>query len=132
MALSGLGIILFLVSVVVAVRRYRRGHSGPLMAAQGMRLGVAFGLISYVVVLIIPAVYYAQHFAEFQQLMLTIQQQAAGNPDPRVQQLAHWVVTSQGTLVLVTFAMVVFLVFILLISATVGAVAASFSGGKRN
>lgn len=131
-ALNGLGILLFVASIVIAIRSYARDHPGPLRPSQGMRLGAAAGIISYVVFVTIIVVYTTQHFAEFQQQwVLTVQQFFARYPDPQVQQYAHWAAGNQGMLVLLPLSAVIALVFLLLLSIAVGAATAGLSRNKR-
>lgn len=132
-AAAGLfGIVLFLVSLIIAIAVYRREHPGPLTATQGAGLGAVMGLLASVVLAIFFTGYLSLHFSEQrQQTLQTLQQRMGGNTDPQTQALIHWAGTDHGFLVLSIGSMVVATLFTVLISAAIGALTASLSGTKR-
>lgn len=128
-----LGVILFVVSIVVSIRRYRNEHAGPLVASHGMRLGAASGLLSYLVVLVFVIARVASDFGEFQrEWLLNMQQRINSNADPQVQQIAHWAASHQGMIVLIPVSAMLGLVLVLLFSGVIGALAAAFSREERH
>lgn len=125
------GIVLLLVSLVVAIAVYRREHPGLLTATQGAGLGAVMGLLASVVLAIFFAGYLSLHFSEQrQQTLQTLQQRLGGNTDPQTQALIHWAGTDRGFLVLSIGSMVLATLFTVLISAAIGALTASVSGSK--
>lgn len=132
-AAAGLfGIVLFLVSLIIAIAVYRREHPGPLTTTQGAVLGAVMGLVSYIFVLIYAAVEASRHFGEFRRQWLdNLQQRMGTNPDPQIQQFIHWASTNQGILVLSLVSAVITAVFIAVVTGIIGAITASASGKRR-
>jgi Protein of unknown function (DUF4199) len=125
------GVVLFLVSLVIAIRRYAREHEGPLTASQGARLGVRTAMVSYLVVLIFSAVRVAIDFSEFrQQWLQNLQQKTGGNPDPQIQRIAEWAAGNQGILVLSLISVLISAVLIAIFCGLIGAIVASSSREK--
>lgn len=124
-----LGLLVFVVSLVFLVWRYRRDHLGPLRAMQGAKMGAFNGLISFLVATAVDA---ALFHAEYrQQMMDELHRRFAGNPDPQVQHFVQWAGTNQGFAVLVIFSLVFLLVIFLIVSSFIGAVSVSFSASKN-
>lgn len=132
-AAAGLfGIVLFLVSLIVAIAVYRREHPGTLTTTQGAALGAVMGLVSYLFVLIYAAVEAGRHFGEFRQQWLdNLQQRMGSNPDPQIQQFIHWAATNQGILVLSLVSAVITGVFIAVVTGMIGAITAAASRQRR-
>lgn len=129
--LGWLGVILFLVSLIIAINAYRSDQGGPLRASQGVWMGALTGLVSYAVVLTIDIVQALRDFGDFrQQWVQNVQQRLGSNPDPQVQQLAHWAVTNHGIIVLTLLSAVITAVFVVVFSGIVGALTASMSGKR--
>lgn len=126
------GIILFLVSLVIAISRYRREQNGTLTASQGGRLGAVMGLVSYLVVVIMVTVQVALRFADFrQQWLQNLQQRMGSNPDPQIQGFIHWAATDQGILVISLVSTIISAILVGVIAGLIGAVTASSGGSKR-
>lgn len=132
-AAAGLfGIVLLLVSLVVAIAVYRRDHPGPLTATQGAVLGAVMGLVSYLFVLIYATVEAGRHFSEFRQQWLdNLQQRVGTNPDPQIQQFIHWASSNQGILVLGLVSAVITAVFVGVMTGVIGAITAAASRQRR-
>lgn len=123
-----LGVLVFVVSLVFVVWRYRRDHQGSLRAMQGAKMGAFNGLISFLVATAVDA---ALFHAEYrQQMMVELHRRFAGNPDPQVQHFVQWAGTNQGFAFLVIFSLVFLLVIFLIVSSFIGAVSVSFSASK--
>lgn len=124
-----LGLLVFVVSLVFLVWRYRREHQGSLRAMQGAKMGAFNGLISFLVATAVDA---ALFHAEYrQQMMDELHRRFAGNPDPQLQHFVQWAGTNQGFAVLVIFSLVFLLVIFLIVSSFIGAVSVSFSASKN-
>ena len=125
-----LGILLLLpISVVIAVRLYRKRHFVALRPGQGARLGLAMGLITFCgfAPVFVAVITLNQSF--HQQLLEGMSQAAARNPDPQVRQIMDSMLnTPQGFAILVGFSLIFFLAIILAISSAAGAVAVRAQG----
>lgn len=121
-----LGIVLLMpISVVIAVRMYRKRHFIDLRGGQGVRLGLAMGLISFLGFAPVFAAVITLNQTFHQQLLEGMSQAAARNPDPQVRQIMDSMLnTPQGFAVLVGFSLIFFLAIILLVSSATGALAA--------
>jgi phosphatidylglycerophosphate synthase len=125
------GVILFLVSLVIGIRRYAREHEGHLTASQGARLGAGTAMVSYLVVLIFFVVQVVIDFSEFrQQWLQSLQQKTGGNPDPQIQRFAEWAAGNQGILVLSLVSALISAVLIAIFCGLIGAIVASSSREK--
>lgn len=127
-----LGIVLLLpAAVVIAVRMYRKRHFVAMRSAQGARLGLVMGLISFCGFAPVFAAVITLNQSFHQQLLEGMSQAAARNPDPQVRQIMESMLnTQQGFAILVGFSLVFFLVIILIITSAVGALATR-SAGKQ-
>ncbi|HEY6249619.1 MAG TPA: hypothetical protein VI685_06635 [Candidatus Angelobacter sp.] len=126
--LAPLGLLFFVASIVFLVGRYRRDHQGPLRPVQGAKLGAFNGLITFVVAAAMDAALF--HEAYRQQIMLGLQKQFGGNPDPKIQQFVHWVGTNQGLAFFVAFSLILGLAIFLIVSSFIGAISVSFSSNR--
>jgi len=61
-----------------------------------------------------------------------VQQQTAGNPDPRAQQVVQFVATRPGLILFTVFLAIFTLAFFLVLSSAVGALTAAFSRSKTH
>lgn len=127
-----LGILLFLVSLVVAIAVYRREHPTPLTTMQGATLGAVMGLVSWLFVLIFSTVKASLDWAKFRQDWLdNLHQRIGTNPDPQLQPFIHWASTNQGIVVIILLSAVITAVFIAVLTGIIGAITASASGKRR-
>ncbi|HEY6349791.1 MAG TPA: hypothetical protein VI636_10300 [Candidatus Angelobacter sp.] len=123
-----LGLLFFVASIVFAVGRYGREHQGPLRASQGAKMGAFNGLVSFVVTTTLATTLF--HEEQRQQIMQMLQKQLGSISDPLFQRMVHWMMTSQGYVVLVIFSMLVGLAIFLIVSSFIGAVTVSFSAHR--
>lgn len=108
------------------VALYYRRTRVPLTRAMGARIGAAGGLAAFVVVAIIVGAEMAAGGGRFVAMVQqTLQQQIAGNPDPRAQEMLQRLLTPGGIAMLVTLGMILFLVMVLIFSALGGALSAA-------
>ena len=121
-----LGIVLLLpLSVVIAIRIYRKRHFVALRPGQGARLGFVVGLISFCGFAPVFAAVITMNQTFHQQLLEGMSQAAARNPDPQVRQIMESMLnTREGFAILVSFSLVFFLAIILAITGAAGAIAA--------
>ncbi len=128
-----LGFVLWVVAAgLVGVAFYRRRvPSGTLTPRMGARIGLISGLFGFGVFAFLMAMELLAGSGRFRELLQQMLQQAvARNPDPRAQQAMQQLMTPAGLALLVTFAMVLFLVVFLVFSAAGGALGAWLMGGK--
>jgi hypothetical protein len=131
--LSLAGMLVFVVGIAFAIVLYRPHHQGPLLASQGARLGAFAGLLSFAVLLFLTVLAVAPNPGEYRkQLVLAVQQQTAGNPDPRAQQVAQFVATRPGLILFTVFLVIFTLAFFVVLSSAVGALTAAFSRSKTH
>jgi hypothetical protein len=128
-----LGILLLLpLTVVIAVRMYRKRHFVALRGGQGARLGFVLGLISFCGFAPVFAAVITLNQTFHQQLLEGMSQAAARNPDPQVRQIMESMLTTrEGFAILVGFSLVFFLAIILAITTAVGAIAARSASRQR-
>ena len=127
-----LGIVLFLVSLVVAIAVYRREHPTPLTTMQSATLGAVMGLVSWLFVLIFSTVKASLDWAKFRQDWLdNLHQRIGANPDPQLQPFIHWASTNQGIIVLSLVSAVITAVFVAVVTGVIGAITASASRQRR-
>ena len=126
--LAPIGLLIFFGAIIYSVNRYRREHAGPLSPAKGARLGAFNGLISFVVAAVIQSV--LNHAEMRQQMLQTLQQRYAGNPDPQIQQVLHWVATTQGFAIFMIFVLLSLFFVFLIIASFAGALTVTLSGHK--
>jgi hypothetical protein len=127
-AFAPIGLLFFVASIVFTVGRYTRNHQGPLRASHGAKMGAFNGLISFVVTVALVALLFRHEF--HQQMMQALQKQYGGNTDPQIQQLVHWMSTSQGYTFLVIFSIVFGLAVLLIVSSFIGAISVTFSANR--
>lgn len=126
------GILVFLAGVILPVSRYRRLHSGPLLASHGARLGAFTGFLTFLVALALGTLLALNNTGEIrQQISLAVQQRAAAHPDPNAQQVVQFMATNQGLMLVAIFAVIFSLVFCLALSSAAGALTAAFSSNKQ-
>jgi hypothetical protein len=124
-----LGLPIFLGAIVYTVGRYRRECAGHLSALQGAKLGAFNGFVSFVAASILQAAF---DHGEYRRLMtLELQRRFAGNPDPQVQQFAHWAASDAGFLALMLFSLLFLLAIFLIVSSFAGALTATFSSNRQ-
>lgn len=130
--LPPVGVLLLLpLSVVIAIRMYRRQHFGALRPGQGARLGVAMGLISFCGFAPVFASLITFNASFHQELLDGMAQAAARNPDPQARQIMEAMINSpQGFAILVAFSLIFFLLIILAFTASAGAIATAASTSK--
>jgi hypothetical protein len=122
-------------SVLWSIFIYRRQVPGAaLTPGRGARMGATLGLLSagfFSMVLVTVA---ALKPAEFRALMLqALQQAAAQNPDPQVQQmLQSWFQGPNGMAVFVAIFAITALVIFLVCTSTAGALAGLFSANRAD
>lgn len=127
-----LGIVMFLVSLVVAIAVYRREHPTPLTTMQGATLGAAMGLVSWLFVLIFSTVKASLDWARFRQDWLdNLHQRIGTNPDPQLQPFIHWASTNQGIIVVSLVSAVITAVFVGVMTGVIGAITAAASRQRR-
>lgn len=127
--LAPIGLLFFVASIVFAVARYSRDHQGPLRASHGAKMGAFNGLISFATMVALVTLLFRQQFHE--QMMQAVQKQYGGNTDPQIQQIVHWMSTSQGYATLIIFSVVFGLAVFLIVSSFIGAVTISFSANRN-
>lgn len=133
LAYTGLiGVIVFFGLVAIMVVRYQRQHPSPLSASQGARMGALAGLLSFTVVLFIIGITVALDPGELrQQLVAAMNQKFASNPDPHLQQFAQWATSTEGLVVFSVVGAIITLIFFVILSSAVGAIAASLSSNRQ-
>ena len=126
--LPPIGLLIFFGAIIYSVNRYRREHPGPLSTSEGAWRGALSGLISYVVVAVLQT---ALNHAEMRRQMLQeLERRYASNPDPQIQQVLHWVATTQGFTIFMVFLLLFLLFIFLVVSSFAGALAVRLSGHK--
>lgn len=109
------------------IARYRAYHPGSLRSGQGARLGAFMALLSFLAFLIF---FLATISLNREPLLARIQEMAARNPDPQVQQAMLWFTTSTGFIVITGFTLFVLLIVFEIVGMVSGALMASPSKNR--
>jgi len=127
-----LGFLVFLGSVVVGIRLYRRRHTETLLAFQGAQLGALLGLMSSLVLAFPPVIGCALDGDACRQTVVdAVNKAAAANPDPHVQETMRSLLQSnRGLLGLLVAGAIFFMAITLLLGAVSGAVTVVLSSDK--
>jgi hypothetical protein len=115
----------------VAIYR-RRLPFAAISSTMGARLGAVAGVFGFVVFAAVQSLLMlaAPGDEMRQSLREAIQQAAAQNPDPKVQEMMHSLLTPEGMAVVVILAMVLFLIMFVIFGVIGGGLAASL--GRRD
>ncbi len=132
-------VIWMLVGGAVTVQLYRRRIAGaPITPGMGMRLGALAGVFGFLGNAFTSIVSFIalRNTGNFRRAIEEqMQSQMAGNTDPQVQQMMHSVLdymnTPQGAITMLALFLLVFGAVFILLSATGGALGASFLGRRR-
>ena len=118
-------------SVFVAIRLYYKRHRGIPRAGQGVKLGMAMGMISFIA-FAGPSVLALSTSAQVrQEFIQTVNMAASRNPDPQAQQLLQNLLSSpQGFALMLGFGLFFTMIVFLVFTAIAGAVAASTVGSR--
>ena len=124
-------LVLLPVSVFIAIRLYYKRHGGLPRAGAGAKLGMAMGIISFIVFAGLSVLALASAEVR-QELVRSVNLMASRNPDPQAQQILQNLMNNPQSLALMigfglVFTMIIFLVF----TAISGAVAASTLSSKK-
>jgi len=134
-ALAPLGLFVVLpVSVILAIYIYCRHRPVPVRGGLGARMGAVTGLFSFFffTVFFLVAVYL--NSSKYREIIVDkIHEIAAQNPDPQAQQMLQWFTTPHGIATFTVMFLLTVLVFILMISAGIGALAVAYGkpGNRR-
>lgn len=124
--------LLVVMAGVLAVCVYRlRSPGAPISKGMGARIGAVCGVFSFVIFAIGVAVTLLGSRATGalrSQLQHYVQQVAAQNPDPRVQEMMMRLASPQGLALVVTLTMVVLFIGFLILSSIGGALGAAWFG----
>ena len=115
----------------VAIYR-RRQPLSRITSTMGARLGAVSGIFGFVIFASVQSLLlFAAPGAEVRQAIRDqIQQAASQNPDPKVQEMMHSLLTPEGMAVVVILAMVLFLVMFVIFGVIGGGLAAAL--GRRD
>jgi hypothetical protein len=125
-------LLLMVASGGFAVALYTKRSGSPVPPRMGARVGLLGGLFSWMVMATVIAgeiAFGGGHLIGI--LRDALQQQIAGNSDPRAQEILNRLNSPGGMTVLVAAGMLVFLILVLIAGATGGAVAASLFGKSK-
>jgi hypothetical protein len=114
-------------SVILAIYIYCRHHPAPVRGGEGARLGALTGLLSsfFFAVFFLVTAYLNQ--AKYREIIVNkVHEIAAQNPDPQAQQMLQWFTTPHGIMTFTAMFLVTVLVFCLIISAGIGALAVAY------
>lgn len=112
----------------IAVALYRRRVPDTVLTpADGARIGAVCGLFGFAgfAGLMAIGLLFLRGSTKFREMLQqSMQQAAAGNPDPKAQEVLAWMTSPTGLALMVTIVMVIFLVGFLALSSAGGAIGA--------
>lgn len=116
----------------VAIYR-RRQPFARITSTMGARLGAVAGIFGFLVFAAVQSLLlFAAPGAEVRQAIRDqIQQAAAQNPDPKVQEMMHMLLTPEGMAAVVILAMVLFLIMFVIFGVIGGGLAAALGRHDR-
>ncbi len=124
--------LLVVMAGVLAVCGYRlRSPGAPISKGMGARIGAVCGIFSFLIFAIATAITLLGSRATGalrSQLQHYMQQVAAQNPDPKVQEMMMRLTSPQGLALIVTLTMVLLFVGFLILSSIGGALGAAWFG----
>ncbi len=117
---------------VLAVLLYQRRHATAVTPGMGARLGVVAGLLGFVAFATIASfALLATRGTLIRAIWAQVEQQAAQNPNPAVQEMIQRLNSPEGMAVLFTLFMVFVLAFFLVFSSVGGAIGARLFGKRE-
>lgn len=128
-----LGLLWTIAGGAFVVFLYRKKHFGwPLTSGAGAKLGVATGLVGYIIFSIIAAVEFTRPNSGLRQMLSEALQQAMSrNTDPAVQDMYRKLSGPEGMAIMAVAMMIVMFVFFLGLGAAGGALGASLGRRQR-
>ena len=131
--LAPLGLFVLLpANLIWAIARYRRNRPLAIRAGQGARMGAVMGALSFGFFLACFLATITVWQTQYREgLIARINEIAAKNPDPQAQQMAQWVATPHGFVVLIAITLGTILLIFLVIGMGSGALAVAL-GKSRN
>jgi len=131
--LAPLGLFVLLpANLIWAIARYRRNRPLAIRAGQGARMGAVMGALSFGFFLACFLATITLWRTKYREMMIaSINQIAAQNPDPQAQQMAQWLATPHGFVVLTAISLGTTLLIFLVIGMGSGALAIAL-GKARN
>ncbi len=127
--------VLLPTSVILAIYIYRRHRPGPLRRGHGARMGAVTGLLTFFFFAVFLLVGAFLNPAKYSEIVAGIvQQMAARNPDPnpQTQQMLQWFGPPHGIAHFTTMYLVEFLIFFMVISSLIGALAVALGKPGNN
>ena len=129
------GWVVLLGMVVWGILRYQQ-RFGAMSAGIGARIGALMGFLTFAFACVLYWLGYAMRLLPFltdadrQQIIKQIQDAAAKNPDPRMQEIIKRMATSQGLVTLLIFTLSVAFIFFLVSATATGAIAGAITKKK--
>jgi ribosomal protein L40E len=124
--------VLLPISVVAGIWLYRKRHGASVRAGQGMKLGLAMGLMSFAVSSVFFVIDVSTSDKLRQDAIDALKQTAARAPDPQTQQMfLSWANNPHAVGLFLAFGLAAFLAVFLGFTALTGAVAAATLGDKK-
>jgi len=124
----GLGWLTLLATVIWAIVRHQRRHAGPISPGTGARMGAMMGLFTFVFsfLLLALSISIRHNGSELRErLVKALEQAAAQNPQPQIQEAVRLINTSQGLMLFVGFLLLVFFIVFVVSATATGAVTAA-------
>jgi hypothetical protein len=120
-------------TVTLTIRTYMKQNPLPLRAAQGAKMGIMAGFVSFVAFALLVLGLVSMDTAHIREEWTHAALQAASrNPDPHVQETLRSIVsTDQGFYLVVGISLVFFLVIVVGFTALTGAIAAATLSRRR-
>ena len=124
-AVRPLGLFLLLpLGVIWTIARYRQQRPTPLRGGQGARMGALMAVLSFASFLLPFLVDFSLSPAKYREQMISsVHEVAAQNPDPQVQQVLQWFATPDGLIIFTSIALIIILLVFLIIGMGSGALA---------
>ena len=124
-AVRPLGLFLLLpLGIIWTIARYREQRPTRLRGGQGARMGALMAALSFATFLVPFLVDFSLSPAKYrEQMIASVHEAAAKNPDPQVQQILQWFATPDGLITFAAIALLIILLVFLIIGMGSGALA---------